>query len=423
MPEINYGELIAGEVKSLADKIASDKAERATADESRKKEIDTTLAKLDGQLVELKAQLATHQKHAITGIEYGSKGEKDKPTWTRLMQLCMEPERRKNTKLYGPELEMIAEVQKTAINSGTGAQGGFLVPTNMMAGILPELRERSIARLAGATVLSGLAPGAHVFAKSKGGVTAQHLNTEGEQSGTDVVPTFDQVSIAPKTIACFVPMTRGMMTQSAEALEPWVRGEVAKQIALLQDQMAFLGTGVGGQPRGIFNHPSVLTLTPGATTDAGTVYAGLTAALLQIRNKNALGLSGLGWVCEPSVLYGLAKIVDTNKRPVFDSLLNGSFSGSNVPARLLGYPIFDSAQLATATPVTPGAARLAFGAWSSLVIGEWGSLELSLNDQSDTNFYKARGTVRGIMDYDIGSFYGDVVTTTAAFVANTGVMA
>jgi HK97 family phage major capsid protein len=410
MPEINYGELIAGEIKSLADKIASDKAERATADESRKKEIDSTLAKLDNQLSEFKSQLAANQKHAITGIEYGAKGEKDKPTWTRLLQAVAEPQRL-NHKDYGPEKEAIDYARKTAINAGTGASGGFLVPTSLMAGIVPELRERSVARQLGATVLSGLTPGAHQFAKSRGGITAVHINTEEEQSGTESVPTFDQITLSPRTAAAFVPMTRGMMNQSAEALEPWVRGEISKQIALLQDKQFFVGTGTAGAPRGVLNHPSVGTFDF-VETSISSVWKSLVDAVEDVRNAFALDLDGLGWVCEPAARFWLARLTDTTGRPMFDALLNASASNSTVPKSILGYRIEDTAQVSASDSANR---VMAFGPWSSGLIGEWGTLELVLNTESDTNFLKARGTVRGLFDYDAGVLQAAAFTKASGF--------
>jgi len=410
MPEINYGELIAGEVKSLADQISKDKAERATADESRKKEIDLTLAKLETQLGEVKAQLATHQKHAITGIEYGAKGEKDKVTWTRLIQAVAEPQRL-NHKDYGPEKEAIEYARKTAINAGTGAAGGFLVPTTLMAGIVPELRERSVARKLGATVLTGLTPGAHQFAKSRGGITAVHINTEEEQSGTESVPTFDQITLSPRTAAAFVPMTRGMMNQSAEAIEPWVRGEIAKQIALLQDKQFFVGTGTAGAPRGVLNHPSVGTFTFAEASISG-VWGSLIEAVEDVRNAFALDLDGLGWVCEPAARFWLARILDLNGRPLFDTLMNGSASSTGIPKQIMGYQLEDTAQITS----SDAANRVfAFGPWSSGLIGEWGTLELVLNTESDTNFMKARGTVRGLFDYDAGVLQAAAFTKASGF--------
>ncbi len=381
------------------------KAERATADESRKKEIDGSLASLATRLDGIEKRLVAENKASIPGLEYGRQAEKGKLSWARVMQICADPERMHKPG-YETEKEAYEIQQKTAMNVGTGAAGGFLVPTTMMAGILPELRERSVARQLGATIMSGLSPGNYQLVKSKGGITAEHLNTENEDSGTESVATFDLLNLTPRPIASFVPLTYQMMTQSAESIEAWVRNEIATQIALLQDKSFFVGTGASGAPRGIFNHPSIqfVDCQSTAVDTTAEVWAALVSFVLKTRKKFALNLGGLGWVAAPDVLYHLAKVKDTTGRPVFDTLSTAAFSATQAPASVMRYPIVDSAQIQTGTAT---AERLMFGPWSAGVIAEWGSLRLAMSDQTETNFRKGRATVRGIAEYDCGFFYPD----------------
>ena len=417
MAEVNYGELIATQLKELGEQFTKLKNERAVADEAAKAALDARLAKLDARIDALAEQKRTQEAMGIPGLEYGSKAEKGKLSWARVIQICAEPHR---LNAPGYEIEREAYQIMTAINAATGSGGGFLVPSTMMAGIVPELRERSIARQLGATVLSGLAAGAHQWAKSKGGITAEHLNTEEEVSGTETVPTFDQITLTPRPIAAFVPLTRQMMTQANESVEAWVRGEIATQIALLQDKSFFVGTGTQGAPRGISNHPDIQTFSGAWTyTNSGTLWGDLVQMVLLSREKFTLGLSGLGWAMAPRVFYALAKLRDLQGRPVFQSLTDGTFARTNVPGAVAGYAALDSDQIKTGTTT---AERLIFGPYGDGVIGEWGSLELAMSDQTETNFRKARATVRGIAEYDVGFFHAsgfvkseDFDTTNALF--------
>ena len=403
MAEINYGELLVAQVKTLGEQMAKDKSERASADEARKKELDEALAKANARIVELEAKQEQVRRTAIPGLEYGPKGEPDKLSWARLVQVCADPARL-SLKEYGLEREAYEYMRKTAINAGTGAGGGFLVPQTMMDGLIPQLRERSIARQIGATVMSGMPKGNSVLAKSKGGITAEHLNTEEEAPGTETVATFDRIELTPRPIAAFVPLTRQMMTQTAISLEAWVRNEIAIQIALLQDQSFFLGTGTGGAPRGVFNHPSIQFETWATNADAGASINHLVNMVLKSREKFALGLSGLGWVAAPKVLFGLARLKDSQLRPIFQSLTDGNVQTLNTPTTVLRYPILDSAQVSTGNK---DAERLGFGPWGDAVIAEWGTMEFAMSDQTETNFRKGRATVRGITEYDVGVFHGE----------------
>jgi hypothetical protein len=92
--------------------------------------------------------------------------------------------------------------------------------------------------------------------------------------------------------------------------------------------------------------------------------------------------------------------------------MNGSASSTGVPKQIMGYPLEDTAQ------ITSGDAAnrvFAYGPWSSGLIGEWGTLELVLNTESDTNFLKARGTVRGLFDYDAGVLQAASFTKASGF--------
>lgn len=403
MPEINYAEVLTGQLKTLTEQLSKDRAERATADEARKKEIDAALAATTAELAEIKKRIHVVDAGKIPGLEYGPKGEKGKLSWARTIQICAEP-RRMDMPGYEIEKEAFEIMRHTAINAGTGAAGGFLVPTTMMDGIIPELRERSIARQLGATVMSGMSPGNYVLAKSKGGITAEHLNTEEEATGTESVATFDQITLTPRPIAAFVPLTRQMMTQSNESMESWVRREIAIQIALLQDKSFFVGTGALGAPRGIANHPSLQFETWTTNANASDTWNHLVQMILKSREKFALGLSGLGWAAAPKVLFALARLKDTTNRPLFQSLTEGSAATAGAPVSVMRYPVLDSAQLSTGNK---DAERLLFGPFGDGVIGEWGTLELLMSEQTETNFRKGRATVRGIAEYDCNFFHGD----------------
>lgn len=407
MTEINGSELILGELKRLGDQWAAEKAERLTADEARKKEIDAKLAAIQADQEKLRDAQKSVAMLSLPGLEVGkTSADKTRASWKRAMDVCVNPSLL-DTKEYGLEREIQDQMQKAAMNTGTGAAGGFLVPTQMQDELKPQLRERSIARQLGVKVIDNMPPGIHVWVKSKGGITASHIDTEGEETGSETLATFDQVTVTPKGMAAFVPLTRQMMTQTSMDMEMWVRGEIATQIALLEDQSVFLGTGAVGAPRGVLRHPNL-----GFVSFAGVDYAGadqtatnkLIDMVLTSRNKFALGLSGLGWSAAPGVLYHLMKVKDGQGRPLFQTLLEGTAANWQTPSTLLRHPILDSDQIKTGTTT---AERLAFGPWGEVIVPKWGTLTLGIGDQTETNWRKVRATVRGVQDYDVGVFYPD----------------
>jgi HK97 family phage major capsid protein len=305
------------------------------------------------------------------------------------------------------------------MNAATGAAGGFLIPSEMMATLIPQLREVSQARRLGITVIDGL-QGEVFWNKSKGGITAEHLNTEAEATGSESVATFDQIKLSPRPIASFVPLSFQMRNQPAMALESWVMSEIATAIGLLEDQSIFIGDGSNGAPRGVLNHPSI-----NSVTFAGTVYTAagqtLTDKLMDVvktcRKKFALGLGNLGWATSPDVLYHFGKVKDAQRRPIFASLTEGNAATQGAPPTMMRYPVVDTEFLDQGAGGT--VETLLFGPWKDVVLGHWGTLGLAMSEETETNFRKGRTTLRGIWQYDVGVFHGDAFVTAHAAGAGT----
>lgn len=403
-------------LKAEREKLSSDQTEL-------KKDFDARLSSMERNVDQMNKLLAQQHKLSIPGLPTSGVG---KVSWGRIAQICAQPGLLKE-KEYGLEADvyklMCSRIDsfdaqtRASINAATGEQGGFLIPTEMMSEIVPQLREASIARQLGVTEINGLV-GEVWWAKSKGGITAEHVNTEDEVSGSETAATFDRIAMKPHPIAAFVPLTFEMRQQSAIALDDWVRSEVATQIGLLEDQTIFTGSGIGPIPRGISNHPSVQQLSFSGIDYTGsnqTVYRQLLNAIKLTRKKYGHTLGNLGWATCPNVLYHLAKGMDSQGRPLFFSLTEGSMQTANVPARVLRYPILDSEQLA----VSATTEIMIFGPWADVILGHWGTLVFAISDQTETNFRKLRTTVRGVWQYDVGVFHADAFVKCHTIDTNT----
>lgn len=414
--------LLVKAVEDLTSDFVRTKAEREQADESQKKLFDQRLARMEAQIMESNKGIARQGRLALPGISVGSKpGE---ASWGRIAKICMAPSLMKNPE-YGVEAEIYRQMQnnddsyaveaRAAISAATGEAGGFLIPSNMMDQLVPQLREVSQARKLGITVLDNLS-GEVYWNKSKGGITAQHLNTELPVAGAETVATFDQIRLAPRPIAAFVPISFQMRNQPPMALETWVQDEIVYAIGALEDTSIFAGSGANGAPRGVINHPSIQSLAFTALTYNGPdqdILRTLIQVVQLCRSANATNLGNLGWATSPQVLYHLAKSVDGQGRALFQSLNEGSFANAGPEQRLLRYPIIDTTFLTVGG--TFNAEQMIFGPWKDVVLGHWGTLALSMSEETETNFRQGRATIRGIWQYDVGVFHGN------AFVKGTGV--
>jgi HK97 family phage major capsid protein len=404
--------LLLERVDALTEKFDKTKAERAALDAktstdaaAEKAAFDSRLAGIEEQIKATNDAIAKSRRQSIPGLEdYLDPAKKGSVSFARVIKILEKPERLSDPE-YGIEKDVFEHMKKTAINSGTGETGGFLIPTEMMNVLIPELREKSIARALGVTVLDNLA-GEITWAKSKGGITAVHVDTENEETGAESVPTYDQIKLSPKTMAAFVPISHAMMKQSSVAIEPWVRSEIATQIGLLEDKTIFVGTGAGASERGVANHPNVTDVNFGTVAYTGAnqdIVKKLLDVVKTVRTKFGMSLGRLGWAFGVNAYYHIAGASkDAQGRMLFQSLLEGSAENFSVPPNLLRHPALDSTFIDTGTTT---AERLLFGPWADVMLGHWGGLALASSDQTETNFRKLRMTVRGVMDYAVGIFH------------------
>lgn len=140
-------------------------------------------------------------------------------------------------------------VEKRDMTVGTNTAGGHTVGTNLLAGSFIEiLSKKSALQRAGAQVLNGLT-GNIAIPRQTGAATAYWV---GESAApTESAPSFDQVTMSPKTVGAFVDYSRKLMIQSSMDVEAFVRNDLARILALEIDRVGLYGSGSSNQPLGI----------------------------------------------------------------------------------------------------------------------------------------------------------------------------
>ncbi len=247
------------------------------------------------------------------------------------------------------------EVQRE-MATGTGAGGGYIVPTEYRGDMFIEsLRAQSVALQAGVRTLPGL-QGLLSIPKQTGNATFAWIAEGADSTLSDL--TFTQISMSPNTITGGVGMTRRMLMQSSPAIEALVRSDLVTGCALAIDKAVFQGAGTL-EPLGITAQSGIGTVsitTAGSPTWAEVV--GFETAL-----ANALTLQGsLGFVTTPSVRGKLKTTVKESGTGLF--LLEGN--------QLNGYPVHVCSQLASN--------RILFGDFSQCLVGFWGVLDVKADE-------------------------------------------
>lgn len=274
------------------------------------------------------------------------------------------------------------EVQKRDMTASTANQGGVLVQTSVQAQSFIELlRARTVVGQLGATMLSGLTGNVTIPRQTAAG-TAVWLANEASTI-TEGQPVLGQLSLVPKNVGAYTEISRQLMLQSSIAADQLVMNDLVAVLARAIDLAALEGTGASGQPAGIS-----VTAGIGSVTGTSLAYAGVIEFQSDVAAANALA-PGCAYVTTPAVaalLKGRQRFTSTDTPLWQGNILDGNIEGFRAQ---------------TTTAIT--AASMVFGDFSSVVIGEWGMLELAMNPYA--NFQAAITGIRAIQTVDVGIRY------------------
>ena len=273
----------------------------------------------------------------------------------------------------------------------TGSAGGFLVATQNMS-FIDILRARSVTMGMGASRLTGLV-GNVTVPRQTGAATATWLANE-TTAATEADQTFSQMALSPRNVAAYTEVSRQLMMQSDPSAEMLVMNDLAAVVGLAVDAAALNGSGATGQPLGLLNTGGI-----GSVAGASLAYAGILEFQIDVLAANALvNPAAAGYVATPAVaglLAARSRFANTDT-PLWDgNLLDGTVAGFR-------------AMSSTQVP----AARMVFGDWSQLVIGEWGALELEVNPYA--NFPAGITGIRAFYTVDVGVRYAAAFSAAAS---------
>jgi HK97 family phage major capsid protein len=280
-----------------------------------------------------------------------------------------------------------AERRDLSLTTGNGAA---LVQTDVSPDVIDILRNKSVVRSLGATVISGLIGNLAVPRISASSTT--YWVADGA-SITASNPTIDQVTFSPHHVGGIVSLSRSIIMQSTPDAALLVENDLAALIATATDQAALFGSGTGGQPLGILSQIG-LNVVPGGANGAAITWQNIQALVGSVDLSNAL-MGNLGFATNAKVTRSMRSALKTTTDTSSNFIL-----GNN--GQLAGYPLGASQNVSsTGTKGTgTGLSSMIFGDWSSLVIAEWSALDLLVNPYGAS--YSAGGVdVRAMATVDI----------------------
>ena len=287
------------------------------------------------------------------------------------------------------------EVFSRDLTVGTATAGGHTVATNLLANkFVDMLRPVSIVVSLGATDLTGLT-GSIKIPRQTSAATAYWVAENG--APTESQQTFDQVSLAPKSLAAFTDISRRLMLQSAIDIEGFVRQDLRASLGQELDRAVLAGSGSGNEPTGILANGDIQTIALGAN-GAALNWANVIDLQTKVASSNANGING-AFVTTRQV-RGKLQITEKSAGSgvfIWGDPINPALPGDGL---LVGERAIATGLMPADLTKGSGTAlsSMIYGNWSDLIIGMWGGgIEL----MADPYTFSTTGAVRIVAMVDV----------------------
>jgi HK97 family phage major capsid protein len=258
-----------------------------------------------------------------------------------------------------------------------GAGSGSEIVFDEPGSFIEMLRNRMKVKELGATMLSGLR-GPVAFPKQSGAGSTQWLGESAAVTESNLSTA--QVLLNPKTLRGKQSYTKQLFLEGVVDAENLIRADLAAIMALAIDLAAINGSGAANEPLGILNTSGIGSVAIDTNGGAPT-YAKIVDLETEIAQDNA-DIASTAYLTT-AVMRGKLKKVEqfatTNGQPVWTGGREGEMNGyaahvsNQVPSTLVKGSSSDCH-------------AIIFGAWNQLLIGEWGALEIQVDQYTRADY-------------------------------------
>lgn len=164
-------------------------------------------------------------------------------------------------------LRAVADVRtspeaKAVLNTGTLADGGYMVPNWLMGRVLAAMVPESAVLQAGAGILP-LDSGAKTFTIAATSTVPSAAWRAENAPVAESSPGFRAVELVPRSLAFYFKVSREWLAD-AVGTDDALRLAIAQAFATKLDATALLGSGTAPEPRGIRNTAGIISVANGA---------------------------------------------------------------------------------------------------------------------------------------------------------------
>lgn len=265
--------------------------------------------------------------------------------------------------MYPEDKELHAALKQ--MTEGTPSDGGFLVPEQYAAEIIPLLRAKAVVRRLGARPLE--MPGGNLnIPKVTGGATAYYVGESRDAKKSK--PTLGNIRLSAKKLVTLVPISNDLLRANTYNADQMVRDDMIQTMALKEDYTALYGSGTEFTPRGVINVSGITKAALGAVPDSDTM-----AAMVGLLLTKNLPWMSVGWAFNGALWSVLYNLKDGSGNYIHrDEMNQGKF---------LGLPFAISNQI-TYNNDANKTTDVFLADWSEFIIGEQMGLELEASREA-----------------------------------------
>lgn len=272
--------------------------------------------------------------------------------------------------------QIVLPIENRNIQATVEANGQEVVAQDKL-NILEPLRSNLVLNAAGANYMTGLVGNVSIPSYS-----GSNVGWAGEiEAAKDGSGTFSEVVLEPKRITAYIDVSKQFLIQDSVSAEALIRADIVKAIShKLEETILGNEAGSNKQPKGIFN---------GATALDEVSYEAMVDMVKTLEEANVSG--DFKYIVSPSAK---AKLKTTKK-----DAGSGLFVMEN--GEIDGIPVLS----------TSACKGVLLGKFDDYVIGQWGSIDLTIDPYSQAT----NGNVRLV----VNAYFDAKPRRAEAFVAKT----
>jgi HK97 family phage major capsid protein len=266
--------------------------------------------------------------------------------------------------------QMLLSRRDNSITQPTQPEDGSAVKAqDTVRPIIDLARPKSVLRALGVTFLGGLVGDVGVPSLSQGAKSTFKGEIETLDKSNQ---KFKDAKLSPHRMGTWVRRSKQFLIQTSPGVELLLRSDLEKSIVQELERVAINGDGQDNEPLGILNYSDILQLVLGAN---GAAPDRDTLVLLEsLVEGQDLALDSAGYLINVATKSKL-------KRTKVDAG-SGLFL-MNDNRELNGYPVQVTSNVPRTLSKGTSANKLSaavFGDWSQLLIGQWGGLDITVDN-------------------------------------------